>query len=272
MPRFLKAARLSGHVVLGMFLLLLAEPMKRNNGRLLKATQRWWLFRITRLLDMEIGLQGQWPDMPDHGMLFVSNHVSWLDIPVIGGLTPLHFLAKSEVKNWPLLGRLAAGVGTLFIQRGSGDTGKVSMQIAERLQQGHSVLFFPEGTSSDGKKLLRFHHKLFQTCQHGDTVLCPVVIRYQVDDTEQNPVAFIGDDEFVSHLWNLLRYRRIRVVVCMLAPRILVPANLESQVAALHQEMAQKLEQLHQAAALNTSVQLPDESSRCVRIFRAASS
>ena len=262
MVRSLKAARLFGHIMLGLVLLVLTGGLWDNGNRLLKATKRWWLFRITRLLGMEIEVLGTVPEKSSTGTLFISNHVSWTDIPVVGGLTQLNFLSKAEVKNWPLVGRLAHGTGTLFIQRGSGDAGKVSVQIADYLRQGRSVLFFPEGTSSNGRSLLRFHRKLFQTCEHIETRVCPIVIHYSVEGLDHNPVAFIGDDELTRHIWNLLSYPRIKVTVAVLEPRLLTLDGLDKQISSIRLDMAQQLERLHARASINTNVQSPDASSR----------
>lgn len=262
MVKSLKAARLFGHILLGLVLLVVTGGLWDNGNRVLKATKRWWLFRITRLLGMEIEVIGTLPEKSVTGMLFVSNHVSWTDIPVIGGLTQINFLSKAEVRKWPLVGHLAHGTGTLFIQRGSGDAGHVSRQIADYLRSGRSVLFFPEGTSSDGRSLLRFHRKLFHVCEHVETQICPVVIHYAVDGVDHNPVAFVGNDEFTQHIWNLLSYPRIKVSVAVLQPRPLLVDSLEQQVGDIRQEMAQKLEWLHARAGINTSARSPDASSR----------
>lgn len=262
MVRSFKAARLFGHILLGLVLLVLTGGLWDNGNRLLKATKRWWLFRITRLLGMEIEVLGTLPEKSTTGTLFISNHVSWADIPVIGGLAQINFLSKAEVKKWPLVGHLANGTGTLFIQRGAGDTGRVSRQIADYLRDGRSVLFFPEGTSSEGRSLLRFHRKLFHTCEHVETNVCPVVIHYSVEGLDHNPVAFVGDDEFTRHIWNLLSYPRIKVTVAVLQARPLTADSLEQQVSSIRQEMAQQLEWLHLRSGISTSVQSPGASSR----------
>ena len=271
MVRTIKAARLFGHIVLGLVLLVVTGGLWDNGNRVLKATKRWWLFRITRLLGMEIEIIGNLPPQSATGTLFVSNHVSWADIPVIGGLTQLNFLSKAEVKKWPLVGRLAHSSGTLFIQRGSGDANKVARDISDYLQQGRSVLFFPEGTTSNGRTVSRFHRKLFQTCEYAETRVCPLVIHYSVAGTDHKPVAFIGDDELASHIWNLLSYPRIKVTVRLLASRVITRENLDAQVTAIRTEMTQQLEWLHARNGINTNAQWPDASSHADQPDGAAS-
>lgn len=260
MLKTLRALRLFNHILLGLVLLILTGAFWNNGTTLLKATKQWWLRRITRLLGMEIEILGNFPERQDTGLLFVSNHVSWLDIPVIGGLTRLNFLSKAEVRQWPLLGRLAQTTGTLFIQRGSGDSDRVAKQIADYLAEGRSVLFFPEGTTSDGSRLGRFHPKLFRTCEHIETSVCPVVIHYQVDGSEHNPVAFVGDDEFTSHLWQLLDHSRIRVTVAVLPARTVSASALDADIRAIRSEMAAQL-RCCRHNKISTSAQWPDASS-----------
>lgn len=260
MLKTLRALRLFNHILLGLVLLILTGAFWNNGTTLLKATKQWWLRRITRLLGMEIEIRGNFPEPMDTGLLFVSNHVSWLDIPVIGGLTRLNFLSKAEVRQWPLLGRLAQTTGTLFIQRGSGDSGRVAKQIADYLAEGRSVLFFPEGTTSDGSTLGRFHSRLFRTCEHIETRVCPVVIHYHVEGAEHNPVAFIGEDEFTSHLWQLLDHSRIRVTVAVLPARTVSASALDADIRAIRSEMAAQLALL-QTQKISTSAQWPDASS-----------
>ena len=262
MIKGLRALRLFNHILLGLVLLVVTGAFWNNGTRLLKATKQWWLRRITQLLGMQIEIIGEMPEKNDTGLLFVSNHVSWTDIPVIGGLTQLNFLSKAEVKQWPLLGRLADTTGTLFIQRGSGDSGKVAQQIAQYLGQGRSVLFFPEGTTSNGSSLGRFHPKLFRTCEHIETRVCPIVIHYHIEDCNHNPVAFVEDDEFTSHLWQLLDHGRIQVTVAMLPARAITMDSLEQQIRNIRADMAEQLNLLRDRVRVNTSAQWPDASSR----------
>jgi 1-acyl-sn-glycerol-3-phosphate acyltransferase len=86
----------------------------------------------------------------------VSNHISWLDIAVLGSGARVFFLAKAEIEKWPVFGNLAKGGGTLFIKRGSGDSVRIREQIAEFLSKDIPVLFFPEATTTDGSKVKKY--------------------------------------------------------------------------------------------------------------------
>ncbi|HNJ86159.1 MAG TPA: lysophospholipid acyltransferase family protein, partial [Agitococcus sp.] len=167
----------------------------------------------------------------------VSNHISWLDIPVIGAHFPVHFLSKAEVEAWPVVGRLAKAGGTLYIKRGSGDSKAVAKQMAEHLQVGRSVLFFPEGTTTDGAGLKRFFHHLFHAACVTGSDIQPVVLRYKDQRGNIHAVApFIGDDEFSDHLLKVLQEQQIHVELKVL-PRVSVYGKDERSLAKELQAM-----------------------------------
>jgi 1-acyl-sn-glycerol-3-phosphate acyltransferase len=177
---------------------------------------RWWLARLVRVLNVDVEVRGTPLAQP---ALVVSNHVSWLDIPVLGGLTGVHFLSKSEVADWPLIGKLADAGGTLYIQRGRGQVRERARQIGQFIRDGHSVLVFPEGTTTAGDSVREFHSPLFAAASDDGHAVQPVAIRYL--DAQGRPdrhVPFIGDDEFTTHLWRLLGAPRVRAQVVFLPP------------------------------------------------------
>ncbi|RLT97999.1 lysophospholipid acyltransferase family protein [Ketobacter sp.] len=266
------AACLFLHILAGVLLLVLTGSLWNNKTKLVKRTKQWWLARTTRLLGIAVRIRGEIPK-PEHGkgVLFVSNHVSWIDIPLIGGLSQLNFLSKAEVRNWPIIGKLADGTGTLFIQRGSGDAERVSRSIADYLDAGRSVLFFPEGTTSDGRQVRRFHGKLFKAAQHTAINVCPVAIHYHLASAEKNPVPFIGDDEFAEHLWNLLRYKRITATVEFLPLRPVDMTELDKFVKGLQQEVASSVAGHHARYQANTNTLSPGASIPCDLKDEAAS-
>ncbi|BAP13553.1 1-acyl-sn-glycerol-3-phosphate acyltransferase [Alcanivorax sp. NBRC 101098] len=175
---------------------------------ILKAKQRWCR-RFLRILGVELTVTGSRVETP---VFLVSNHVSWLDIPVIASQRHLYFLSKAEVGAWPLIGMLARAMGTLFIKRGSGESVRVAQEIAGRLKRGHTVLVFPEGTTTDGTGLRRFFPQLFDAPLLAQVPVQPLAIRYldSMGAADQS-LAFIGDDEFHHHMWSILLRRKIRV-------------------------------------------------------------
>ncbi|VVP10466.1 lysophospholipid acyltransferase family protein [Pseudomonas sp. B21128] len=173
----------------------LAHSMERR--------QRWSRFFMARLsnaLPFRMTVHGELPKQP---MLWVSNHVSWTDIPLLGMLTPLSFLSKAEVRTWPVAGWLAAKAGSLFIRRGSGDSQLIRKQMTRHLQTDHSLLMFPEGTTTDGRSLRTFHGRLLSAAIDSQVMLQPVAIRYLRDGEVDTLAPFIGDDDLLSHLMRL---------------------------------------------------------------------
>ena len=174
---------------------------------------RWFHVRLVGALPFRVSVHGSLPTAP---MLWVGNHVSWTDIPLLGQLAPLAFLAKAEVRRWPLAGWLAEQGGTLFIRRG--DAGQVAGQLAERLRSPASLMLFPEGTSSDGTGVRTFHGRLLSAAIDTGTAIQPVAIRYRRAGRPDPIAPFIGDDDLLSHLRRLLRSDSAEVEIFLLPP------------------------------------------------------
>ncbi len=205
---------------------------------------RWWHRRFCNILNLDIRVHGA---PADGHALWVSNHVSWLDIPVLGANFPVYFLSKAEVAKWPVVGWLARVAGTLFIQRGSGDAGQVTNQLAGHLGEGRNVLFFPEGTTTDGHRLKRFFHKLFGAAVQTQVSLQPVLVCYRDEHDALHPHApFIGDDEFLSHAIDILKGERMVVDVMVLPAELPGERDARALARDLEARMSAALRQLHQ--------------------------
>ncbi|OZG70659.1 1-acyl-sn-glycerol-3-phosphate acyltransferase [Hahella sp. CCB-MM4] len=163
---------------------------------------RWWLSGLCRVLSVDIQ---QYGELEASSTMIIANHISWLDIPVLGAMKPLHFLSKAEVREWPLIGFLAEQAGTLFIKRGGGQVAKVQEEIEDILSQEKTVLIFPEGTTTDGQTVKKFHPRLFKAAQATCRNVQPVTLHYRREGTPDSLAPFIGDDEFFSHLIRLLK-------------------------------------------------------------------
>lgn len=230
-----------GHFLLGIGQLLKAGGFQQPFDPQVRDTVRRWYHRMLRILGVEVEVIGTLPHERDGAVIMIANHISWIDIPLIGSLTPVNFLSKAEVASWPLIGPVAARIGTLFIARGSGDTERVMQDMARHLQRNLSVLFFPEGTTTEGNKVRRFHKKLFKVAEVQPVTVCPLFIRYEVDG-DINPVPFVGNVSFGSHLWRLLGHGRIRATVEVLPPVALEPGLIGQQVRGIELAMRDKLQ------------------------------
>ena len=123
-------------------------------------------------------------EMPAN-VLIVANHISWLDIFVLSSLQPARFIAKADLRRLPIAGRLIANVGTLFIERERRrDTHTVNRHTVEALTRGDVVAVFPEGTTSDGTGLLKFHSSLLQSAVDAKGHVQPIAIRYRTPGDE----------------------------------------------------------------------------------------
>ena len=165
----------------------------------------WWSRRLGWILGLRLSIHGVAVERP---ALLVANHISWLDIICLASACPTYFLAKGEVARWPLFGWLCQRSGTLFIARGEG-ANHACEHIDRRLRAGYRVLLFPEGTSSEGHSVRRFHARLLQTAQSARVPIQPIMVAYPVADSHgtQQPnaiVPFVGEDNLLSHLWRLL--------------------------------------------------------------------
>ncbi|MBN3470394.1 1-acyl-sn-glycerol-3-phosphate acyltransferase [Pseudomonas savastanoi pv. phaseolicola] len=176
---------------------------------------RWFMARLTNALPFRVTVTGQLPTQP---MLWVSNHVSWTDIALLGMLAPLSFLSKAEVRTWPVAGWLALKAGTLFIRRGSGDSRLIQKQMCNHLQQGNALLIFPEGTTTDGRSLRTFHGRLLSSAIEAGVPIQPVAIGYSRDGKPDPIAPFIGDDDLLSHLRRLFANEQSDVHIHLLPP------------------------------------------------------
>jgi 1-acyl-sn-glycerol-3-phosphate acyltransferase len=215
----LRLIRLAAVLLLGVLLassVALAERVRRSDLMgLRQCLTAWFMRRLSAALPFEVEVQGELPQGPH---LWLSNHVSWTDIPLLGQLLPLSFLSKAEVRSWPLAGWLAHKAGTLFIRRGSGDSALLARQLQRHLSAGRQLLIFPEGTTTDGQQVRTFHGRLLTSAIDTGTPLQPVAIRYLRDGESDLIAPFIGDDDLPSHLLRLFASDRAKVQILLLAP------------------------------------------------------
>ena len=177
-------------------------------GQVSTARRAEWLHascaRIARRLSIVPDVSGT----PEGSSLIVSNHLTYLDILVYGAVRPFVFVAKSEVRRWPLLGTLASLGGTIFVDRDrSLQAAQASQQIAQALKDGLAVLLFPEGTSSDGREVLPFRSTLFEPAIRTGARVTAAAVRYQAADAIESQVTYWGEMVFLPHLFPTLCVR-----------------------------------------------------------------
>ncbi|SDT97629.1 1-acyl-sn-glycerol-3-phosphate acyltransferase [Verrucomicrobium sp. GAS474] len=182
-----------------------------------------WLRRTSRRLLPHFRLRVEvvgTPPRPRHdrqGLLLVSNHLGYLDIPLLASLHPVIFVAKKEVAAWPVFGWFARQAGTLFVNRERRTrTGHTVNEIESALQNGHTVILFPEGTSSGGENVLPFKAPLLQPALRNSPPLAVAAIRYRLPPGEGDPaeeVSYWKEMTLFPHLLNLLTKPSIEATV-----------------------------------------------------------
>lgn len=168
----------------------------------------WWMRQLLGVLRVRVHCSGP---MPSQRGLVVANHVSWLDIPIIAGLLPGRFVAKREVRDWPLIGALAEAAGSYFIRRGGHGTQALMDRMEPRLRSGGRIVLFPEGTTTVGASVRRFHPRLFAAAAGTGAVIQPLALRYAQTPDGREIAPFVGDDAFLPHLMRVLALRGLDV-------------------------------------------------------------
>lgn len=189
----------------------------------LARTLPWYYHRVLcRLLGITVEIEGQVPTAP---ALLVSNHVSWLDIPILSTVKPLSFIAKNDVASWPLFGWMAKLQRSVFINRKSRfSTGHSARVIKTRFEKGDSLILFPEGTSGDGKTVRPFKSSYFGVVEGMDVSVIPISLVYlsnyclPLTERRRSNFAWYGDMELLPHLWAALKLGPIAVKIIIHPP------------------------------------------------------
>ena len=210
-----KYLEIVGHVLYGFYVVILpfrfADQERRN--RFLQD----WSQKLLHILGVQIEITGN-VNQPASGVLYVSNHISWLDIHVINAWQPMRFVAKKEVGEWPVFGWFAKQLNTLFIDRQlKGDSKNVSKQMSQSLSNGDQICIFPEGTSTDGAVVLPFKPNLFQAALDAQVPCQPFSITYTnlKDGCISFGPAFIGDMGLLESIANTVKAAPIKVTIAI---------------------------------------------------------
>jgi 1-acyl-sn-glycerol-3-phosphate acyltransferase len=176
-----------------------------NHNRRLRSIRRW-ASGIARSLEVEVLVKGA-PIPRGVPLMFVANHISWLDVCVLCNVESSLFVAKAELAGWPMLGRIAQAFGTFFHRRGRlRDAARVKDRIAAALRANWPVAVFPEGTTGDGRALMPFYPAMIQAAVDAHAMVQPVAIRYLDRAGAPNmAVPFVGDQTFADSLRQVAR-------------------------------------------------------------------
>jgi 1-acyl-sn-glycerol-3-phosphate acyltransferase len=207
-----KLARAVAHALVGLVTILLVFPRISPEKR--QQRVQVWSAQMLVCLGLQLRVIGQ--PAPTGPVLLVANHISWVDITALHAARFCKFVSKADVKRWPLIGALASGVGTLFIERESRrDAMRVVQHMAQSLRDGDVLAIFPEGTTSDGTGLRPFHANLFQAAISADAPVQPVGLSFIDIATGKLTMApgYINDDTLLVSVWRTLCTPGIAVVI-----------------------------------------------------------
>lgn len=202
----LRAARRAVALGFALVVCVLRYWSMRLRGPITLEQRAQWLQSASRTVLASLGIQYRVEGEPPSEGIVVANHLSYLDIAIFSAIMKCFFVAKAEISRWPYFGEAARSGGTLFVDRSSITSAEsVAAEIGERLALPVPVLFFPEGTSTDGSSVLRFHSRLFEPAIQAGAPVTAAAIRYVLaDGSEERDLCWFGDETFLPHLWKTL--------------------------------------------------------------------
>ncbi|MDO4223040.1 MAG: lysophospholipid acyltransferase family protein [Acinetobacter sp.] len=205
---------------------------------------QYFCTRLCRALNIQVHVHGA---VPEQTALWVSNHISFLDIPVLGSVARLFFLSKAEIAQWPVVGFLARCGGTLFIQRGSGDANKVGQQMANYLRQDIPLVFFPEATTTNGHQIKKIYGKLLSAAIETQRPLQIALLCYVNADGQLDSTVPFVDIDFAQHAKQVLALDDMVHAHVLILPAMSVEGyDIKTLTAIVQQKMEQGLAELHQ--------------------------
>lgn len=237
----LRIALRLGAIVPAVGLVLALFGLLRAVERPLHGMRRPWTARLKRLgfraTLLVIGLRLRREGTPLRGPgAQVANHTGWLDIWALNAASEVTFVSKAEVRGWPVMGWMAAISGTVFITRRRGDSATQQVALAERIRRGETLAFFPEGTSTDGRRVLAFRSTLFAALLGpglGELRVQPVTLAYYAPPGERADVyGWWGDMTLVPHLLRVLALPRRGEVWVVLHPPIALAGRRDRKALA----------------------------------------
>ena len=222
------------HVLVGWVTIYFRFPQLSQQQR--DARVQVWAMQLLRIWGIDVEVRGQ--PVVSGPALLVCNHISWLDIVVIHATRHCRFVSKSELKNWPLVGMLATGAGTLYIHRAQRkDAMRMVKDMAQSLRDGDVLGVFPEGTTGDGIGMLPFHANLIQSAIEGEAPVQPLALQFVDDHGISMAARYIDDDTLLGSVWSTLNARGLKAVVNFGAPEVANGRDRRQWAADLQQNV-----------------------------------
>lgn len=239
--RGVRLTRIVLHLLRGLLTVAALFPLFSSPRR--SNAVKHWSRGLLRILAVRLHVHGRLLREHARPAMLVANHVSWLDIFVINAVLPVRFVAKSEVRLWPAIGWLSAKTGTLFIERGRRrDTARINSEVADALRAGDVIAVFPEGTTTDGAQVLRFHSALLQPALMAGAQVHPVALRFERGDGSLCvEAAYDGDTSLWHTLLQIIAQPVIDAQIWFLPPLPPAGAHRRELADAAQQLIADRL-------------------------------
>jgi len=251
--RVARLVRLVLHLLRGMAIAGVVFPFVSEARR--RGHVRRWSRQLLAILAIRLHVQRADGGQSRHGRpaMLVANHISWIDIFAIDAVMPARFVAKSEVARWPLVGWLSTRAGTLYVSRSRRhDTARINRDMSAALERDELVAVFPEGTTTDGTRILKFHSSLLQPAVSVQAAILPVALSYtRGDGTRCTELAYDGR----WSLWDTVR-------------RMLTLQRIDCRLTVLplmHPQRHRRMLADDARAAIATALDLPVSGTRTER-------
>ncbi len=187
-------------VIVASTVLPTASPSKRDQ------VVSKWSKDLLDIFNIEVRIVGTAPNWNVVGTMFIANHISWIDIHALNSVRTVRFIAKSEIRSWPIFGWFAEKANTLFIDREKKqDASRIVQTVHQSLLAGDCMCYFPEGTTTDGTTLKAFKGSVIQAAIDANAPILPFAIRYpNVDGSPCIEMAFAGETTLLESIWAIV--------------------------------------------------------------------
>lgn len=220
LTRYYRISRIAFHTLLGVTTVATVFPLSSKYFKL--RLTKWWCKYLLSIFNVRVVIHGHAPPsyQTANNIMFVANHVSWVDIHALNSIIPTRFIAKSDIRSWPVFGYLARKSNVLFISREKRqDAARIVHTTNRSLLDGDTLCLFPEGTTTDGTEIKPFKGSLIQAAIHANSVIWPIAIRYPRKDGSINiEVAYAGETTLIESIQQVLLQKQAVVELHFLAP------------------------------------------------------
>ena len=220
LTRYYRVIRIVVHTLVGVTTAASVFPLSSKHFKL--RLIKWWCRYLLDIFNVRVVINGHVPPsyQTASNIMFIANHVSWVDIHALNSIIPTRFIAKSDIRNWPVFGYLARKSNVLFISREKRqDAARIVHTTNRSLRDGDTLCLFPEGTTTDGTEVKPFKGSLIQAAIHANAVIWPIAIRYpRKDGTVNIEVAYAGETTLLESIQQVLLQKQAVVELHFLAP------------------------------------------------------